>query len=1506
MGYKAGEVYVEAKITLQPLEAGLKTMTVIAEKTAKQFEAVWTQSFSAITGNSGKAVTAVASNFGQLPALLQKSFDKMQSKAAGSFTDMQFYSKNFVKEGSKDATKLKNAYSAVFDKISADAKRTRVDVGGKTNVKASKTDQATGNAWDNLFVEKYTMAYRAEHIGRAMFFTITWPLYNMTKRIAEVAIEAQTSLQRLQAVTGSTTEKMTELRKSLAGMALKTYTPAPELTKGLIELAKAGFSYGQSLKMVEPIAIMAKGNMMDLATSTELTINVMKAYGFEADKTTMVTNLLAKASDSAAMDIKDMAAAMKYVAPIASAFNVDIREASAAIAVLSDAGMKGSMGGTAMRGIYFKLAKPTPQSQKIMERYNINPFDEDGALKSLANIVEMFDKSMISTSETLTIFQQRAGVGFMNLLNMGAERIREMEKKVSDFEGYNEKLLKVQMANMVGAINTFKVAIQNLAIAIGAGGLNDKIKQWAERLTDLANKFANTSDGTKKFVIEAVKIGAVTPVLLWVIGTLIRFGKLLQDTWNMAVIMLAKFTGGQLASAAATKVATVAIGEQVVQVTLLDKAQKGAVLSGAALTKKFLALAGAASVYAVAIAALLYVGNKLATPEVIQKFDKMADDTGKSLRGMADQVKVRMHNTKENLEDGFEDLIKKMRKYAVQLEGEGNNVGASVVGGIASGMQSAYEFLSGIMASIAINISTWLNNIKSDLAVGEAMQVRMNQPGHLSGRTGTSFFGNYDLTYGTVAPYSDRVASKIPKSDGKYVDPSIYDLVPIEVPKGASEDYKKVTKRRAQARYETSEEFISDMFKIDDAIFKNTQGNYAYQKMLLERQKQDYLEAGHDKLKVEEWFNSEVKILDEEEADRRQKAGAAGTANNKKELDQQLKDQERYYEEVARLQMQLDDRIFELTHNETDVKIRNINKQYAEYQKYSKDLVGISEWYGLEIKAINDEMMKIKHEEWLEKFDNMMSKGAKIVNKFADVVGNAIKKEIEGIVAGINKAFDALENRINIAEIGSQKVADNFHKQKTDPLRAGSELLDPSNGQQRIEDLLFPQKTILDHVKDYNQSIADLGEEEADIRKTSAEKILEIEQKGSKDRLALQEKALKLEENVMNRRKKNQEDLYGKKRSLHDMFMEGKISGQDMQKIQNWMATQDLKGMSKEDISRGISGLGIDNSFYFDEEGKYNASQANSLIDNIYDIGQAQQEGVDIEKDYASDKKEIDDTILEQAKQHAQDIVDIKQWENDELARILKEREQLADGFGEATKRLVIAPGMAKSEEDQKKFIDSELAGEERAKENEDFWRKGDYENQRLRNQELRDKEIAKAEEPASDKNFYANIAEKMGMAPEDLEAWLNSVTPGWQLAGVSFADFLFKGMQGGLENPESKEQLFAAVDNVCQGLEGRFDDYFQIHSPSKLMYDKMGMIIQGMTDAVPVFGQGLLDAIDTLLSGVLSRVSAIQDALSGASSQGVDETGIGNTYVFNNVNMDEREVVRQIDLVDMAMGHNY
>ncbi len=107
---------------------------------------------------------------------------------------------------------------------------------------------------------------------------------------------------------------------------------------------------------------LAAAGQLSLAEASDIASNVLSGFGLNADQSARAADVLAAASTSSNTNVQMLGQTMKVVAPVASAMGISVEQVAAAAGRLGDAGIQGSEGGTALRGILAKLSAPSKEA----------------------------------------------------------------------------------------------------------------------------------------------------------------------------------------------------------------------------------------------------------------------------------------------------------------------------------------------------------------------------------------------------------------------------------------------------------------------------------------------------------------------------------------------------------------------------------------------------------------------------------------------------------------------------------------------------------------------------------------------------------------------------------------------------------------------------------------------------------------------------------------------------------------------------------------------------------------------------------------------------------------------------------------------------------------------------------------------------------------------------------------------------------------------------------------
>ena len=357
-------------------------------------------------------------------------------------------------------------------------------------------------------------------IGKKMSLGITAPIAGIGVGAIMTGANFEKGMNRVKALTGTTGAEFDSLRQQAKDLGSSTAFTANQASEAMGFLAMAGFKSNDILGAMPGVLNLAAAAQVDLGEAADITSNILTGFGLDVSELSRVNDVLVKGMTSANVDLSQLGEAMKYVGPVAASAGMDFEETAAAIALLGNAGIQGSMAGTSLRGAMTKLLSPTAEAETIMKKLGLQMQDSEGNLLGFTEIVAQLEKSGITTGEAMQIFGQRAGPGMMALVSQGSEALGEMTQSLKDSGGTAESIASVQMEGMSGAVTEMKSAFEGLMIALSED-LLPILTQVIDAVTPLIQKFVSAPKPLKIIVVVVGGLLAVLGPLLILFGMML-------------------------------------------------------------------------------------------------------------------------------------------------------------------------------------------------------------------------------------------------------------------------------------------------------------------------------------------------------------------------------------------------------------------------------------------------------------------------------------------------------------------------------------------------------------------------------------------------------------------------------------------------------------------------------------------------------------------------------------------------------------------------------------------------------------------------------------------------------------------------------------------------------------------------------------------------------------------------------------------------------------------------
>jgi len=362
-------------------------------------------------------------------------------------------------------------------------------------------------------------------VGGSLTKSVTLPIVGLGTAALLTAADFEKSMNKVSAISGATGDTLAAMSGQAKELGRTTQYSASQAADAMSFLAMAGFDSNEIMAAMPGTLSLAAAGQMDLAEAADIASNVLTGYNKTVDELPAAMDTLAKTFTSTNTDLSQLGEAFKYAGPVAASAGVDFNVAAAAIGLLGNAGIQGSMAGTSLRGAISRLLDPSKKAANIMHDLGIVATDSAGSLLPLDQIIQQLADSGATTADYMAIFGQRAGPAMAALTSQGADALRELTTELDNAGGTADEIAKVQMQGLAGALTRVKSAFEGAMIAIAESGLLERATVLVEGLAIKIGTFAEWMSNLPAPVANAMLAvagiaAAVGPVLL-IVGKLV-------------------------------------------------------------------------------------------------------------------------------------------------------------------------------------------------------------------------------------------------------------------------------------------------------------------------------------------------------------------------------------------------------------------------------------------------------------------------------------------------------------------------------------------------------------------------------------------------------------------------------------------------------------------------------------------------------------------------------------------------------------------------------------------------------------------------------------------------------------------------------------------------------------------------------------------------------------------------------------------------------------------------
>lgn len=353
----------------------------------------------------------------------------------------------------------------------------------------------------------------------------------------KTAANFDSAMSQVAAISGAAGDEFDALREKAREMGEKTKFSASEAAEAMTYMAMAGWKTQDMLDGIDGIMNLAAASGEELGSVSDIVTDALTAFGLSAADAGHFADVLAAASNSANTNVSMLGGSFKYVAPVAGALGYSIEDVSVALGLMANSGIKAEQGGTALRSMLSRLAKPTKEVDKAFLQLGISASDAlvnaDGSMKPLSETMDILREKMSGLSEAeqanvaAGIAGQEAMSGLLAIVNASASDYDNLRAAIAGADGTAEKMAGTMQDNLNGQLTILKSQLEELAISFG-DLLMPLIRDVVTAIQGFVDKLNSMDDSSRKVILTVAAIAAaIGPLLVGVGKTMSAIGSIM-------------------------------------------------------------------------------------------------------------------------------------------------------------------------------------------------------------------------------------------------------------------------------------------------------------------------------------------------------------------------------------------------------------------------------------------------------------------------------------------------------------------------------------------------------------------------------------------------------------------------------------------------------------------------------------------------------------------------------------------------------------------------------------------------------------------------------------------------------------------------------------------------------------------------------------------------------------------------------------------------------------------
>lgn len=390
--------------------------------------------------------------------------------------------------------------------------KTQVEELTKQEEKAAEEAARYGDAGATAF-ETVGAAMVAAGIGTALK-----KIADAYQECIDVSMEFGSTMSTVEALSGANAVQMQELTAKAKELGAQTSFTANQSAEAMTYMGMAGWDANEMLSGMNGMINLAAASGEDLALVSDIVTDNLTAFGLTAKDTAHFADVLAAAATNSNTNVATMGETFSGAGAIAGALGYSIEDVAVGIGLMANAGVKGSVAGTALKNTFNGLLNGATLTADAFGEVEYSAVNADGTIDGFSDSINelrgYFDQMTEAerVQNAMAIAGQRGYNGLLAMINASDEDFQSLTEKINNCSGAAQKMADIKLDNLQGDVTLLDSATDGLKMTVGSL-YEDELRRLTQTGTQIMtgiNEFCEENPAVVKGIMAVgAEIGVV-------------------------------------------------------------------------------------------------------------------------------------------------------------------------------------------------------------------------------------------------------------------------------------------------------------------------------------------------------------------------------------------------------------------------------------------------------------------------------------------------------------------------------------------------------------------------------------------------------------------------------------------------------------------------------------------------------------------------------------------------------------------------------------------------------------------------------------------------------------------------------------------------------------------------------------------------------------------------------------------------------------------------------------